>query len=131
MNKLLSIGLATVGVLGLASPVNAAVCALVREGTVEIKDSQCRVYMSGSLDSEHNKSKTYLPRSISIVWSDGIKTNISLNGLISNGATDVGVSTVDGKGHGFTRFYNTEGEMIMGFTRLDDQLRQKTILIKP
>lgn len=130
MNKLLSLCLATLGAFGIAGTANASICALSRENRIEINDHKCRVYMSGSMDSEHNKAKTYLPKNISLVWGDGVKTNVQLLGLTKIDGAEIGIATVDGKGHVFTRFYH-QNRLVYSFLRLDDNLREKMITVLP
>jgi hypothetical protein len=103
-------------------------CDFVKVGSDEIRNDSCHVTVEGSLDSKYDGKQTYVPGKMDILWSDGLKTSIVFEGLISVGSPRSGIALLDGKGHQFSISAGS-GLTTYKFNRLDSNLNNKTIVV--
>jgi hypothetical protein len=96
----------------------------------------CNVKTQGSLDAQYQGQRTNIPAKMEVLWKDGVKTTILFDGLIdpqetgqAREFTHVGIALVDGKGHFFKRKVNSFRVVCFSFSRLAEDMSDKSIMI--
>jgi hypothetical protein len=98
-------------------------CRYVPAVTDVVDDPKCSVKIEGSLDKEYKGNRTFVPKTMTIRWSDGATTRVEFKSIFEiSGGVVSGAASVDGHIHRFMRSGDGKGFV---FDSVDANLNTK------